>query len=607
MTVGLDGSVWAGGKVLDKPNGSYIGGWVQQVKNLNGVWTPQDRVLLGQDADIDGPRIWLTRYPSRDGKRMTTGLDGSIWLLCEPPVGQEQGAVMRMVQENGTWAPKETILVEKYPISVTTAIDGSIWVVSNSGNVAFGFDPGSVQRIVQGGDGNWFVDGDPIRIDIRPIDITAGLDGSIWVTSDPSPGSLQRIVKFPDGKWNVAGTALHVNDGRSDVRVWSLTTGIDGSIWVSSGQSGGFHGGHVQRIVNEHGEWFVKGPEIGVDNFAYLKAGHDGSIWTLGAESKAAQHIVNERGTWFVKGDPIRLQEPQFFAAGSDGSMWYGNRSGALEQIWTNPAAPTDLSAVADRTAGKATLSWNAPAFNGGTPVLSYAVTARQGSIIQTDTNWGDTAYTFSGLDFSKGPVYFTVAATNFAGTSPVATLLIGQDGKTIDTTHLTTGITTDGTWVIGDGFDTLGQTYSWEALGSGKPIPFGNVRFDLGSPNQPGTIIAAGQSIEVPQGAYSSINLAGASVYYGAQPNLVFTLNYTDGTTETWTQSISDWVFSANYSGEQKIATSSYYNRNDGTKGQQSVNIYGYNRAIPQGKTLKSITLPQNQNVRILDIKMGN
>jgi hypothetical protein len=65
--------------------------------------------------------------------------------------------------------------------------------------------------------------------------------------------------------------------------------------------------------------------------------------------------------------------------------------------------------------------------------------------------------------------------------------------------------------------------------------------------------------------------------------------------------------VFSANYSGEQKIDTSSFYNRNDGTKIQTSVNIDGYSRGIPQGKTLKSITLPQNQNVRILDIKMGN
>jgi hypothetical protein len=35
-------------------------------------------------------------------------------------------------------------------------------------------------------------------------------------------------------------------------------------------------------------------------------------------------------------------------------------------------------------------------------------------------------------------------------------------------------------------------------------------------------------------------------------------------------------------------------------------VYLYSYSRAIPQGKTLKSITLPLNQSVRILDVKMG-
>jgi hypothetical protein len=277
-----------------------------------------------------------------------------------------------------------------------------------------------------------------------------------------------------------------------------------------------------------------------------------------------------------------------------------------LEQIWTNPSAPTDLTVVPDLREGKTTLSWKAPAANGGTPVTSYTVTARQGATIRTFPNWGDTTYRVTGLDVSKGPVYFTVAANNFAGTGPVATLLMGQDGKPIDTTSLTTGITTDGTWILGDGFDTRGQTYSWEALGSGKPIVFGNASFNLGSPNQPGAIIARGQTIPVPQsGDYGSVNLAGAAVYYGAQPNVVFKLNYTDGTTGTWTQSISDWAKPQNFPGEQSLGFS-YYNRNDATRGQNGVYLYGYSQALEKGKVLESITLPDNANVRILGIEMG-
>jgi hypothetical protein len=358
----------------------------------------------------------------------------------------------------------------------------------------------------------------------------------------------------------------------------------------------------------------VKGSAIGVNTAPKVVANSDGSIWvtadTYGGPAfsvyKTFQHIVNERGTWFVKGDPLNRDEISAFTAGSDGSVWYGRRNGALEQIWTNPAAPTDLKVVPGPHEGMATLSWKAPAADGGTPVTSYTVTARQGATITTDTNWGDTEFRFTGLDVSKGPVYFTVAANNFAGTSPVATLLMGQDGKPIDTTSLTTGITTDGTWILGDGFDTLGQTYSWEALGSGKPVPFGNVAFTFGLPNQPHTIIAKGQTIPVPRGDYGSVNLAGASVYYGAQPNLTFTLNYTDGTTGTWTQSISDWANPQNFPGEQSIALP-YYNRNDATRGQQPVSLYCYSKAIEPGKTLASITLPNNPNVRILDIQLGS
>jgi hypothetical protein len=278
-----------------------------------------------------------------------------------------------------------------------------------------------------------------------------------------------------------------------------------------------------------------------------------------------------------------------------------------LIQQWTNPSSPTDLSAVAAPAAGKATLSWTASVADGGTPVTSYAVTPRQGATIQTKTNWGDTSYTLTGLDFSKGPIYFTVAATNFAGTSPVATLLVGKDGKPIDTTNLTIGIAADGTSLVaGGGLDSVGNTYSWEALGSGAGVSNGKATFTFGLPNQPQTIVASGQEIAVKQGNFGSINLAGAAVYYGAQPDVAFKLTYTDGSTETWTQSMSDWAQPRQYAGETTLVASAYRNRGDGTKDSRAVYLYSYSRSIPQGKTLKSITLPLNQNVRILDIKMG-
>ena len=185
---------------------------------------------------------------------------------------------------------------------------------------------------------------------------------------------------------------------------------------------------------------------------------------------------------------------------------------------------------------------------------------------------------------------------------NPNVRILDIQMGSSAPTT---TGVVTDGSRFIG-GLDGQGNAYSFEALGSGKPIPFGAIAFDLGSPNQPGAIAMAGQTIAVQPGAFRTINIAATAVN-GPRQDRRFTLTYTDGSTETWTQSISDWASPQKYSGETTIATMAYRNRGDGTKDGRSVSLYAYSRVIAPGKTLKSITLMDTDpNVRILGIKMG-
>jgi hypothetical protein len=621
LTVGLDGSIWVeigpesmGYKLND---GQEAGKWgIQQIARVNGQWMPQSPIWLttgGRMGERKDPK--LTNFQPYS---LATGLDGSIWIVGNFGTGEttasglKRGVMQVVKNDDGSWTAQSPIN-DAHLKAITIGNDGSVWMLSDrDGSDLENF----VQRIAKKPDGKYDFDGPAILVDQECNAITTGQDGSIWVASF-NFGTVQQIVQDENGKWGVRKFGDRTSISVDDYPV-ALTVGLDGSIWVAC-TPGHFSGsdegkGSVQRIVNENGSWFVKGAAISVDPRPFaLKTGKDGSIWVgTNHGGGTIQPIVNERGQWSVKGAPISFdfgRNSWFMAAGLDGSFWMTSqaRPPYLTQLLTNPAAPTDLNAVAETASGKATLSWKTPAANGGSPVLSYAVTASQGTTTKTATNWGDTAYTFSGLDFSKGPVYFTVAATNFAGTSPVATLLIGQDGKPIDTTHLTTGITTDGTWVIGDGFDTLGYTYSWEALGRSASVSNGKATFNFGLPNQPQTIVAAGQEIAVTQGAFGSVNLAGAAVYYGAQPNLVFTLNYTDGTTETWTQSISDWAKPQQFNGETTLVTMPYRNRGDGTRDSRSVYLYGYSRAIPQGKTLKSITLPQNQNVRILDIKMGN
>ena len=244
--------------------------------------------------------------------------------------------------------------------------------------------------------------------------------------------------------------------------------------------------------------------------------------------------------------------------------------------------------------------------------MVSYTATVRQGEYSQTITT-SSTSVVFDGLTLGSGPTYFTVTAANFAGVSATVGHFIDAAGNTIPQQSLGIGLATDGTPFAGGGLDGHGNAYSWEAMGNaasggmrvGSTLAWNGVTFELTGPNQPNFTWAAGQTIDVAQGDYNTLNLAGAAVN-GSQQNQQILLSFTDGSSVVWTQSFSDWCSPQNYGHEAIVSTQSYRDTASGGTNQTTNRIYGYSYTIPVGKTLASITLPQNLNVRLLDIQMS-
>jgi hypothetical protein len=311
----------------------------------------------------------------------------------------------------------------------------------------------------------------------------------------------------------------------------------------------------------------------------------------------------------------------------------------------TTPGTPSGLSAtplVGGATGDSTTLTWQPPATPKRSPVISYTATAYAGDTAASVTTSGTSA-PFAGLQTNGGTTYYTVSGTNYFGTSSDANgqpaggqLWLAADGKTVLSTEgLGVGMVSDGTPFTNGGVDRNGHAYSWDAIpgSDSATLSWNGVSFGLGSaaglavnglggqqPNQPNVVHSQGQTIKLSQAqinfqidttnkgldqAVNVLNLAGAAVN-GGKAGQTIRLNYTDGTSEIWTQSFSDWC-TPNYNpNEGIVSVQSYRDTATGGKDQTTNYIYGYSHPIAQGKKLESVTLPANPDVMLLGLEMS-
>lgn len=194
--------------------------------------------------------------------------------------------------------------------------------------------------------------------------------------------------------------------------------------------------------------------------------------------------------------------------------------------------------------------------------------------------------------------LYDDIAGKTYNGGNETAAygsaLNAGVGGAT--TTTDIYGIYSDGTSFSTGGLDGNGYAYSAKLLSTSQT--WNGYTFSIGAANT--TNALSGGSITFTQGQYSKLNLL-ATGLNGNQASQTFTVNYTDGTSTAFTQSLSDWFTPQSYTGESKAVTMAYRNTSGGTEDSRTFYLYGYSFSINSGKTVKSLTLPSNRNVAVV------
>jgi hypothetical protein len=158
-----------------------------------------------------------------------------------------------------------------------------------------------------------------------------------------------------------------------------------------------------------------------------------------------------------------------------------------------------------------------------------------------------------------------------------------------------------NGAAVTNGGLDTFGSAYSANLLGSS--VNWAGVTFNLGAAGAASAV--AGSTLALPAGKFATLNLLATGVR-GNQPDQEFVVTYTDGSTTTLTQSLSDWGRPQNYSGESTAVTMAYYLSSTGAQHTGPAYLYGYAFAIDPTKMVKSLTLPGNRGVAVLAVTLS-
>jgi hypothetical protein len=163
-------------------------------------------------------------------------------------------------------------------------------------------------------------------------------------------------------------------------------------------------------------------------------------------------------------------------------------------------------------------------------------------------------------------------------------------------------GLTSEGVPFTGGGLDGQGFALSADQL-RGVQV-WHNTFFAINGAGGLNVISSHAQTIVLPVGFYTNLRFLATGVN-GTQADQAFTVNYTDGSNSSFTRTIADWTAAPSPTDASLAVTMPYRNAADGSADLTPVSVYGFDLALDSSKQVASITLPNNDNVKVVGITL--
>jgi serine/threonine protein kinase len=161
-------------------------------------------------------------------------------------------------------------------------------------------------------------------------------------------------------------------------------------------------------------------------------------------------------------------------------------------------------------------------------------------------------------------------------------------------------GIYTEGAASWGrPSLDQIGSAYPAEVLGTRQT--WKGVEFRVGPANAPDAVTS--RAIDLPNGTFAALDMLAVAVE-GDQESQIFTVTYADGTTSSYSQSLSDWYTPEGFSGESDAVVTPY-RLAGGRRDDRTFHLYGYSFPLNARKKVQRIALPSNPNVIVFGLTL--